>query len=322
MNSCFRISGILAVIVLVITVAGFTSLAAAVYPDKPIKIIIPYGPGGSSDITARTIVNRINELQLLPHPLVAVNVEGGAGAIGFQRVKEAEPDGYEILVNHIGLLVAGAIGRVPFGPEAFDAYAQTGSVKLVFVVKKGGKYGSFDDVIVAAKEQPGQIPTASSIGGSVHLAGLLLSKSAGIKFRIVHVGGGSNRIKSVLGDHTDHTFFSTAEYNSYKDSGVTALMIIGPERHPSFPGIPSSKELGYDFDFGIDYWWFAPKGTPKDRLAKLTEVWEAVMQDEKLQKELKEKGISPNFLDAQAAEERINATYSEVKQFAEDLKKK
>jgi tripartite-type tricarboxylate transporter receptor subunit TctC len=218
--------------------------------------------------------------------------------------------------------VAGAIGRVPFGPEAFDAFAQTGSVKLVFVVKEGGKYSSFDDVKAAATDKPGEIPTASSIGGSVHLAGLLLSQSAGVKFRIVHVGGGSNRIKSVLGDHTDHTFFSTAEYNSYKDSGVKALMMIGPDRHPNFPDIPSSKELGYDVDFGIDYWWFAPKGTPKDRLAKLTEVWEAAMKDEELQSALKEKGISPNFLDAQAAEKRIMATYSNVKQFSEDLKKK
>lgn len=322
MKSIRSITQWLGVACLTVAILGFGQAVSAAYPEKPIKIVVPYGAGGSSDIVARTIVNRINELKLLPQPLVVVNVEGGAGAVGFQRVKDANPDGYEILVNHIGLLVGGAIGRVPFGPEAFDVYAQTGSVKLVFVVKDGGEYNSFEDVVAGAKAKPGEVPTASSIGGSVHLAGLLVSKAAGVKFRIVHVGGGSKRIKSVLGDHTGHSFFSTAEYKSYKDSGVKAVMMVGAERHPDFPDIPSSKDLGYDVDFGIDYWWFAPKGTPADRLAMLEEVWGKALKDEALLQALRDKGVAPNFLSGADARTRIDATYADVKSFAGDLKKK
>ncbi len=303
-------------------VLGLTSPVSAGYPEKPIKVIVPYGAGGLSDTIARMVVNTINEKKLLPQPVVVVNVVGGAGAIGFQRVKDAKPDGYEVLSSHIGLLVSGAIGRTDFGPEAFDVYAQAGTIELIYAAKSDSKYKTFPDFVKAAKAAPGEIPEASSIGGSVHLASLTLSKAADYTIRIVHVGGGAKRIKSILGDHTAGSFFSTVEYKNYKESGIQGLVMLSNERDPLFPDIPTAKELGYEAQMAIDVWYFAPKNTPKDRIAILEGAWEKAMNDTGLQEKLKERGLAPKFMKGDALTQYVLSTYKKVQSFAPQLVKK
>lgn len=307
---------------LLVGAQGMMQAAQAAFPEQPIKVIVPYGPGGASDILTRTVVNRINELKLLPQPVVVLNIDAGEGVIGMRRVKDATPDGYEILMQQPALLASAVTGRIPFGPEAFEVFAETGSSRLFFVVKADGPYKTFADVVKAAKEKPGDIPAASLIGGTTQIAGLLASKGAGIKFRLVHVGGADKRIKSILGGHVENTMFSTSETLSFLASGIKPLMVLGDDRDPHFPDVPSAKDLGYDADFAMYCWWFAPKGTPKDRLAKLTEVWSAVMKDKDLQKTMYDRGYSASFLDGAGAAKHIARVYVGIKGLAEDLMKR
>ncbi len=292
---------------------------AAAFPDKPVQVVVPYGAGGSSDIVARTIVSAINDMALLSHPMVVINVNAGAGAVGFQRVKDAEADGYEILVSHIGLLVSGAIGRTDFGPEAYDAIAETGSINIVSATKSDSRFDNFEDFVSAAKESAGGIAEASSIGGSVHLASLLLSTAAGYDVRIVHTGGGANRLQSLLGGHTRHTFFSTAEYLNFRESGVRALAILAPERHPDLPDLPTVRELGYDVSFRISYWWFAPNDTPEDRMAVLADAFETALADTDLQQTLRDRGLVPGFRRGDGLDASIEAIYADVKSYGSQL---
>ena len=114
--------------------------ALAEFPEKPIQVIVPAGPGSATDTVTRLVLNKIAEQKSLGQPTVVINVNGGP--IAATRVKDATPDGHEIMVYHIGLIGTKAVGKLPFGAEAFEAVAQTGSTRfLVEVVAKAGSLG-------------------------------------------------------------------------------------------------------------------------------------------------------------------------------------
>lgn len=278
---------------------SFTANAEG-YPERPVRVIVPYGAGGSTDIVVRTIVNKINELELLDQPLTILNVTGAGGPVGFFRAKDAKPDGYEILATHLGLLTSKAVETTPFGAEAFEPIAQSGSTRFVFAVRNDAPYETFADFVAAAKSKPGDLPEANSIGGAIHFASIVLSKAAGYEPRIVQVGGGAERIKSVLGGTTNHTFFTVAEYNGFKESGIRGLAYLAEERSESLPDIPATGELGYGNGISVDTWWLAPEGTPEEAMEKLSNAIETAMNDDSLQADLRAKGVAPTFSDGKA----------------------
>lgn len=280
-----------------ICLAGVTATAAlaADYPERPVRVIVPYGAGGSTDIVVRTIVNKVNEMDVLGQPLAVVNVTGAGGPVGFFRAKDAEPDGYEILATHLGLLTSRAVGTTPFGAEAFEPIAQSGSTRFVFAVRDDAPYQTFDEFVAAAKAEPGALPEANSIGGALHFASVVLSDAAGYEPRIVQVGGGAQRIKSILGGTTNHTLFTVAEYGSFKDSGIRALAYLAPERSDTVGDVPATGEMGLGDGVSVDTWWFAPEGTPQEAIDKLAEAIGAAMADPELQASLREKGVDPTF---------------------------
>lgn len=272
-----------------------TATRAADYPERPVRVIVPYGAGGSTDIVVRTIVNKVNDLGVLSQPLAVVNVTGAGGPVGFFRAKDADPDGYEILATHLGLLTSKAVGTTPFGAEAFEPIAQSGSTRFVFAVRDDAPYQSFDDFIADAKSRPGELPEANSIGGALHFASVVLSDAAGYKPRIVQVGGGAERIKSLLGGTTNHTLFTVAEYSGFKDSGVRALAYLAPESSDTVGDVPATGELGLGDGVSVDTWWFAPKGTPQDVIDTLADAIGKAMADPELQANLAAKGVDPTF---------------------------
>ncbi len=272
-----------------------TTALAADYPERPVRVIVPYGAGGSSDIVVRTIVNKINDLGVLDQPLAVVNITGAGGPVGFFRAKDAEPDGYQILATHLGLLTSKAVGTTPFGAEAFEPIAQSGSTRFVFAVREDAPYQSFDDFVAAAKAKPGELPEANSIGGALHFASVVLSDSAGYEPRIVQVGGGAERIKSILGGTTDHTLFTVAEYSNFKDSGIRALAYLAPERSDTVGDVPATGEMGLGDGVSVDTWWLAPEGTPQEAIDTLAEAIRAAMEDPELQESLRAKGVDPTF---------------------------
>jgi putative tricarboxylic transport membrane protein len=293
--------------------------AAAEYPERPIRVVVPYGAGGSTDIVARTIVNKINEQNTLGQPMAVLNVAGGAGPVGFHRVKDADPDGYEIMVTHLGVLVSAAVGTTPFGAEAFVPIAQTGSVRFVSAVSSDSPYQDFESFVAAAKAAPGEIPEANAIGGAIHMASLALADAAGYQLRIVQVGGGADRITSILGGHTVHTLFTVAEFKNFRESGLRGLVFLAPERHPDLPDLPAAGELGYDVDISVDTWWFAPLGTPDEVVAKLASAFEAALADPALVASLTEQGVDANILTGDALSARIEALAAQVQEAATAL---
>jgi tripartite-type tricarboxylate transporter receptor subunit TctC len=291
--------------------------AAAQFPEKPIQVIVPAGPGSATDTVTRLVLNKIGEQKSLGQPTVVVNVNGGP--IAATRVKDAAADGHEILVYHLGLLGTKAVGKLPFGAEAYEPIAQTGSTRFIVTVAENGPYKTFEDLVDAAKAKPNEITEANSIGGASHIATLVLAQKAGYRPRIVQVGDGPKRLQSVLGGHSAYTVVSPQEYKGFQGSGIKALAVIGPARAADMPDVPSTKELGFDVDVSVDTWWFAPKSTPKPVVQKLANAIEGAMQDSGLKDAFAKQGVAADFLKGDALAQRINSIDAAVQPLGKEL---
>ncbi|MEJ1159162.1 Bug family tripartite tricarboxylate transporter substrate binding protein [Prosthecomicrobium sp. N25] len=313
MKSIIGAAGIAAGLVLALSGAP----ARADFPEKPIQVIVPAGPGSATDTVARLVLNKIAEQKTLGQPTVVINVNGGP--IAATRVKDAAPDGHEILVYHIGLLGTKAVGKLAFGAEAFEAVAQTGSTRFLVAVAEKGPYADFKALLAAAKAKPNEITEANSIGGASHIATLLLAQKAGYQPRVVQVGDGPKRLQSVLGGHSAYTVVSPQEYKGFQGSGIKAVALIGPAANPEWPDAPATKALGYEVDVSVDTWWFAPKGTPKAVVDKLAGAIEKAMQDPGLKDALAKQGVADEFMRGEPLAKRIAAIDAAVQPLGKDL---
>src|SRR5262245_37953780 len=239
--------------------------AAAEWPEKPVRVIVPFGPGGTSDILARNLQNLMEEKKVLAQPMVVQNV-GGHFSVGARQVMTAQPDGYTFLVIHLALLSGEVVDpRRGVSYRNFDPVALTGGFCLHPIVRNDSPYKSLRELLDAAKANPNTIVTGVNIGALNHMLFVFLEQATpGTKFRVAQVGGGGENFAAITGGHTQATVLSSSEYQTYKANGIRALAYSGPERLKLEPEIPTTRELGLGFDFCIENFWFAPKGTPKE----------------------------------------------------------
>ena len=240
-----------------------TFAAAQAWPNKPIKVVVPFGPGGSSDLMARLLQKTIENDKLLTQPMAIVNVKGHF-SIGSQQAKNAAPDGTNFLVLHLALL-SGEVVDPSKGVSYrdFEPVAMTGGFCLHHIVRDDAPWKSLDDLVKAAKAKPSTILFGVNIGALNHLGGGFLEQATGAKFRFVQIGGGSLNYAALKGSQTQTTMLSSSEYSNWKAGGMRSLAFTGPTRLNSEPNVPTTKELGLGYEFCINNYWFAPKGTPE-----------------------------------------------------------
>ncbi len=267
------------------------------FPVRPVKVIVPFAAGGGSDSFVRIVQKVVQEEKLLPHPLVVLNVPGAGGTIGSRKAKDAESDGYTILCLHEGILTAKYAGNADFGPEAFEPIAGTGDIGILVAVSGDSPYQDLTSLMKDATDRPDEIVFSTNIGSPSHYVGLMLENlKSGAKFRYTQTGGGAKRFAALVGGHIDVTVFSLAEYSQFKGSGIRALALCAETRHPSWPEMPTAIEQGFDVVRGNTHFWWAPKGTPKDRIQYLSEVLRKAMESVDLQEKLKTMHTDPVFL--------------------------
>lgn len=259
----------------------------ASYPRRPIKLIVPFGAGGGSDTFGRIIQNAIEKHELLPQPLVIVNVPGAGGTIGSRRVKNAMPDGYTLLLLHEGILTAKHSGQATYGPEAFAPIVGTGDATQVVAVAGDSPFVDLRSLMESAAEHPDTLVFSANIGAPSHFAGLMLeAEQPGAKFRYTQNGGGAKRFAALQGGHVDVSAFSIAEYTQFRESGMRALALLGPERHPDLEELATAREQGFDvISQNMQFWW-APLGTAEERLAVIAGAVESAMQTPQVRQKL------------------------------------
>lgn len=260
---------------------GNTLSARAEFPEKPIKLIIPYRAGGGSDSLARTIQKAIEAHKLLKVPLVVVNITGAGGAVAARRLKNTKADGYTFLQMHNGLLTLQATGRLNFGPDAFDYVAQTTQSCVYLAVPGSSKLKTFEDFLKYAKAHPGELKAADSIGGVTHFPWVSLMQATGTKVGLVQAGGTAKRFAAIKGGHVQLAFMSPGWIKRAGDQ-LRGILWLGSERHPIAPNMPTAKEKGVDLTACLNRRFWAPKGTPPDRIAFFADLLRKVMATKEL----------------------------------------
>jgi tripartite-type tricarboxylate transporter receptor subunit TctC len=263
------------------------------FPRRPIKLIVPFGAGGGSDTFGRIIQNAIETNGLLPQPMVIINVPGAGGTIGSRRVKNAPPDGYTLLLLHEGMMTARHCGSTSYGPEAFTPVAGTGNATQVIAVGESSPHQNLVSLMDAAERHPDTIVFSANIGAPSHFAGLMLeSEKPGAAFRYTQTGGGAKRLAALQGGHVEVSAFSIAEYIQFKPSGLRALALLGAHRHVDLPALATAGEQGFDvISENMQFWW-APLGTPSDRIDVIADALVAAMATPEVGNKLAEMSIT------------------------------
>ena len=301
-------------------IAGGAALAGAdaeaAWPEKPIRIVVPFAPGGTSDQIARIFQKSIEENNLSSQPLTIVNV-GGHYSVGARQAKDAPADGYNFLVLHVALMGGEGSGAVDFGYRDFDAVATTSEFCLTPAVMESSPIKTTGDLVNDAKANPDSIVFGVNIGAINHMAALMLQETTpGARFRFVQVGGGAENFKQLAGGHTQAGVFSGAEYMSFKDSGVRALGWSGGERHPKLPDLPTLKEQGFDVQFCVANWWFAPKGTPQEAIDGMAAMLQKAMETPYVRQELDNRLFDAVFLQGDAMRASLDETWARIEPVA------
>ena len=209
----------------------------AAWPEKPVKVIVPFKPGGSSDQTARIFQKAIEDNKLMSQNLTIVNI-GGHYTIGARQAMEAKPDGYTFLLIHKALMGAQGGGMIDFGYKDFEPVAETSSFCLMPVVREDdSRFTDVNSLLKAAADKPDSLIFGCNLGALNHMAGIQLQNTTpGAKFRFVQIGGGTANFTALIGKQTDTTVLSMAEYLNFKVKGVKGLCYMSPTRAPEAPG--------------------------------------------------------------------------------------
>lgn len=282
------------------------SADAQQYPDRPLRIIVPTDAGGDIDTIARAFQRELEEQALFPS-VVVLNQPGGGGTIGTRTLKDAPADGYTIGLWNPGIITSKAMGVVDYDHTAFEILGGSGAAATGLGIKTDAPYADMQAVVDALKAAPGSVTFATNIGLPVHFVPMMFGDAAGIEFKFAQIGGGSQRLASILGGHTDVSMFSVSEFLRFAESGIRPLMLFSAERDPRLPDVPTATELGYDFVREDGRIWLAPKGVPADRLEYLRSALEQVLTDEGVKESFVSLGLSPVYQPAEQVQTDLDA---------------
>ena len=237
------------------------------YPDKPIKVIVPFAPGGGTDLVARTLAVPMSET--LRQPIVIDNKPGGSTIIGTDALAKSAPDGYTLVVATLAHAVNPSLkAKLPYSQDKdFAPVILVGVSPNIVVVSADSPYKTFAEFLAAAKANPGKLSYASQGGGtSAHLAGELFNSIAGTKLTHVPYKGAGPALTDVIGGQVDVMFATASAVGSLVESGkLRALAVTTPTRSttPLLAKLPTVAESGVPgYSAGSWYGYFAPADTP------------------------------------------------------------
>ena len=267
-------------------VAGATQ--AADFPTKPIQIIVPFKPGGGSDLSARVFAKYASKY--LPEKVVVTNIAGARGRTAELEVKRARPDGYMVLWQHQNLHMAYATGRSKYDYKAFQPVASTVRSGNALIVSKDSPYKTPADLNTAAKTAPGTVRWGAAINGFSHFAYLTYLDAVGLDegaFHTIGMSGDKNRIVAMMQGNLDVTIVALSATRPYLESGdIRLLGVMSDERSDAYPDLPTLKEQGVDAEFYFDYMSFVPVGTPAEVIKVIEDAWISAAKDPECKKEL------------------------------------
>ena len=288
MKTLFRIAAAL------FCAASISVASAAPWPDRPVRLVVPYPPGGTTDILARLVGQKLSER--LGQSVVIDNRAGAGGTIGSAAVARSLPDGYTLVLGTVGShAVNYALNEnLPYHPlRDFVGVIPLAAVPNVLVVRADSPYKTFNELLAAAKAKPDELTHGSTgIGASPQLSLKLLEMMAGVKINEIMYKGGAPVVADLLGGHVTMAFDAVATSTPLIRAGkFRPLAVSSKTRVKALPDVPAIAETLPGFDVVAWYAIWAPVGTPMDIVQRLNSEINAILKSPDVQERLEQDGV-------------------------------
>jgi len=289
---------VLALVAFFGSVSATGSAHAQDFPNKPLRLIIPYPAGGASDLTARAVVSVANEY--LGQPMVVVIRSGGGGAVGAEAAAKSKPDGYTLfMADPANLIILPEVQKVAYNPADFVPVGQVASLPALLMVQAESPWKSAKDFVEDAKKNPGKLKHSAVTFSPEHLMFEAMGVRYGVKLTHVPSTGGGPALASLLGGHVDvNGLYPPVAYPHIQAGKLRALGVATTKRWAALPDVPTLPEQGFDLDARL---WLAivtMKGTPEPVLAKLREAVKKISDDTSFKTIMTRMGQQVDYLTA------------------------
>ncbi len=279
---------------LTLAAAAF-SAAAQDYPSRTITFEMPYSPGGPGDVITRVFAAAMQKT--LGQQIIVDNTAGASGTIGSAKVAHAKPDGYTLLMIHVSHATSMAMYKsLPYHPvDDFEPIGQATNGPMVIVARNGFPPKDLNEFIAYLKANQGKVSLAhAGVGSASHLCGLAMMQALDVKLNEIPYKGTGPALNDVMGGQVDLLCDQTSgTVPSVKGGKIKAYAVAGKARLPSLPDLPAITEAGVQgLDMNISFGLYAPKGTPKPVLEKLTAALRQAVSDPEVRARLESMGIA------------------------------
>ena len=269
---------------------------AQAYPQKPVKVVVAFTAGGTTDILARTVTQQLSEK--LKQPFVIDNKPGAGGNLGTELVVRSAPDGYTLIVNSVGPIAVNPTlyGKLPYNPlNDLVPMVQIADVPNVLVIHPSVPANSMEELIAYAKANPGKLNYGSTgIGTSSHLSSFMLSKRVG--FEATHIPyKGADALKDLLAGRIQFMFATIPSVMPHITAGkLKPIAVSSLKRSRSMPDVPTVVEKGFpQFEAGSWFGFFAPKGTPEAVISMVNKAVNEILQVPAIEQQMIAQGADP-----------------------------
>lgn len=284
-----------AVLALAIAALGAASASAQeAYPSKVVKLIVPFAAGGSTDLLARTVADRLGEMW--KQPVIVDNRAGGNGIVGSAVASKAKPDGYTLLM---GTATTHAVAQTLYPKLPYDIQRDFVPItELVIIpqllsVHPSVPVHSVQELVAYAKSKPGQVSYAGGKGSTTAMSMAMLTSRAGVQMLEVPFTGSGPAMNAMLGGHVESMFDVLMTTLPHMQAGrVRTLGVTSAKRHPLAPNVPTVAEQGFPgFESSVWFGLFAPAGTPPEVVRKVAEDSRSVLTDPKMKEKMESAGF-------------------------------
>jgi putative tricarboxylic transport membrane protein len=267
----------------------------AQYPDRPIKMIVPWPAGGDTDNIFRPFAPLLQKY--VGQTVVIANVAGASGTKGAKEAKESPPDGYTLYSMHDYIHSTYYTGVADVAYTDFEPICMISSTASVLTASPKTPWNDWKSLLADAKARPGQISVGATLGSTSHFFPALIEKAAGVKFKYVSYEGLAPRMNAILGGHIDLTDANMTQKGKVEAGQLKFIAIATEKRNPEIPNVPTLKELGinvvYDVNRGIN----VPKGTPAPVIAKLESACASAVKEPAFADSMKKQATDVRYMD-------------------------
>ena len=264
------------------------------YPTRPVEFIVPWAPGGGSDILMRIIANNIG--QYLGAEMPVINIGGVGGTVGLAEAASRAADGYTISQVHEGLLTATAVGMTDLAWDDFEPIALMTASPQFLVAATDQPFDTFEGMVEYAQANPNSLTIGVTLGGVPHLHAAMIAEAFDIEWRYVGYEGTGERIRAVVGGNLDVAIGDISSSLQFAENGDLIFLASGTEeRVAQTPDVPTFAELGAELDLLITRGIVMPKGAPEEAQATLEAALEQLSQDETFIQQINNSGADVLF---------------------------